>query len=163
MIQFPIRSGVLYALLAVLALVSATAHSGTLNVTVTDAQTGEKLDGISITVIPQTGDSREATSDAMGASQFGELPAGVYTISASSLSYADKVLSDVEVQSDETKSVEIALFSGVIQLDQVSVTTSRREEKVLDAPRVCFGLGRITNPITRRDNARGTHEGAAGG
>ena len=134
MIQFPIRSGVLYALLAVLALVSATAHSGTLNVTVTDAQTGEKLDGISITVIPQTGDSREATSDAMGASQFGELPAGVYTISASSLSYADKVLSDVEVQSDETKSVEIALFSRVIQLDQVSVTTSRRQEKVLDAP-----------------------------
>ena len=75
--QLTIRSGVLYALLAVLALVSATAHSGTLNVTVTDAQTGEKLDGISITVIPQTGDSREATTDAMGVAQFGELPAGV--------------------------------------------------------------------------------------
>ena len=30
--------------------------------------------------------------------------------------------------------MEIALFSRVIQLDQVSVTTSRRQEKVLDAP-----------------------------
>ena len=59
----------------------------------------------------------------MGASQFAELPAGIYAINASSLSYADKVVSDVELQSDEAKSVEIALFSRVIQLDQVSVTS----------------------------------------
>ena len=132
--QLTIRCSILYPLFAVLALVSATAYAATLNVTVTDAQSGEKLDRISITVIPQTGDSREGTSDAMGASQFAELPAGIYAINASSLSYADKVVSDVELQSDEAKSVEIALFSRVIQLDQVSVTASRREEKVLDAP-----------------------------
>ena len=132
--QLTIRCSILYPLFAVLALVSATAYAATLNVTVTDAQSGEKLDRISITVIPQTGDSREGTSDAMGASQFAELPAGIYAINASSLSYADKVVSDVELQSDEAKSVEIALFSRVIQLDQVSVTASRREEKVLEAP-----------------------------
>ena len=132
--QLTIRSGILYPLFAVLALVSATAYAATLNVTVTDAQSGEKLDAISITVIPQTGDSREGTSDAMGASQFAELPAGIYSISASSLSYADKAVSNVELKGDETKSVEIALFSRVIQLDQVSVTASRREEKVLEAP-----------------------------
>ena len=132
--QLNIRSGILFAIFAVLALTSATAHAATLNVTVTDAQSGEKLDRISIAVIPQTGDSQEGTSDAMGASQFADLPAGIYSISASSLSYADKVVSNVELQSDEEKSVEIALFSRVIQLDQVSVTTSRRQEKVLDAP-----------------------------
>ena len=132
--QLNIRRGILYPLFAVLALVSATAHAATLNVTVTDAQSGEKLDGISITVIPQTGDSREGTSDAMGASQFADLPAGIYSISASSLSYADKAVSNVELQGDEAQSVEIALFSRVIQLDQVSVTTSRRQEKVLEAP-----------------------------
>ena len=132
--QLKIRSGILFAIFAVLALTSATAHAATLNVTVTDAQSGEKLDRISITVIPQTGDSREGTSDAMGASQFAELPAGIYSISVSSLSYADKAVSNVELQSDEAKSVEIALFSRVIQLDQVTVTTSRRQEKVLDAP-----------------------------
>ena len=132
--QLTIRSGVLCAFLAVLALAAVTAHAATLNVTVTDAQSGEKLHGISITVIPQTGDSMEGTSDAMGAAQFTELSAGLYAVSVSSLSYSDKVLSDVELQGDETKSVEIALFSRVIQLDQVSVTTSRRQEKVLDAP-----------------------------
>ena len=132
--QLNIRSGILFAIFAVLALTSATAHAATLNVTVTDAQSGEKLDRISITVIPQTGDSQEGTSDAMGASQFADLPAGIYSISASSLSYADKVVSNIELQSDEAKWAEIALFSRVIQLDQVSVTTSRRQEKVLDAP-----------------------------
>ena len=132
--QLNIRSGILFAIFAVLALTSAMAHAATLNVMVTDAQSGEKLDRISITVIPQTGDSREGTSDAMGASQFADLPAGIYSISVSSLSYADKAVSNVELQSDEAKSVEIALFSRVIQLDQVTVTTSRRQEKVLDAP-----------------------------
>ena len=132
--QLNIRSGILFAIFAVLALTSATAHAATLNVMVTDAQSGEKLDRISITVIPQTGDSREGTSDAMGASQFADLPAGIYSISVSTLSYADKAVSNVELQSDEAKSVEIALFSRVIQLDQVTVTTSRRQEKVLDAP-----------------------------
>ena len=132
--QLNIRSGILFAIFAVLALTSATAHAATLNVTVTDAQSGEKLDRISITVIPQTGDSQEGTSDAMGASQFADLPAGIYSISASSLSYADKVVSNIELQSDEAKWAEIALFSRVIQFDQVSVTTSRRQEKVLDAP-----------------------------
>lgn len=132
--QLTIRSCIFYSLLAVLAMTLGTAHAATLNVTVIDAQSGEKLDGISITVIPQTGDSREVTSDAMGASQFAELPAGIYAINASSLSYADGVVSNVELQGDETKSVEITLFSRVIQLDQVSVTTSRRQEKVLEAP-----------------------------
>ena len=56
--QLNIRSGILFAIFAVLALTSATAHAATLNVTVTDAQSGEKLDRISITVIPQTGDSQ---------------------------------------------------------------------------------------------------------
>ena len=111
------------------------ARAGTLNVTVSDAQTGAKLDNITITVVPQIGDSREGETDAMGSVQFEALPAGIYAVSASSLSYADKVVSNVELQGDEmTRSVEIALFSRVIQLDQVSVTTSRRQEKVLEAP-----------------------------
>ena len=132
--QLTIRSCILYSVIAVFALTLGSAHAATLNVTVTDAQSGENLDGISITVNPLTGDSREGTSDAMGASQFAELPAGIYSISASSLSYADKVVSNVELRGDETKSVEISLFSRVIQLDQVSVTTSRRQEKVIEAP-----------------------------
>ena len=132
--QSYIRIGWLSALVALAFLASAMAQAATLNVTVSDAQTGAQLDNITIAVVPQTGDSREGVTDAMGQAQFEELPAGIYAVSASSLSYADKVVSNVELQGDETKSVEIALFSRVIQLDQVSVTTSRRQEKVLEAP-----------------------------
>ncbi|MDE0504791.1 MAG: TonB-dependent receptor plug domain-containing protein, partial [Candidatus Poribacteria bacterium] len=132
--QSYIRSGLLSALAALAFLASAMAQAATLNVTVTDAQTDAELANISITVIPQTGDSREGATDAMGAAQFTELPAGIYAVNASSLSYAGKVVSNVELQAEETRSVEIALFSRVIQLDQVSVTTSRRQEKVLEAP-----------------------------
>ena len=95
----------------------------------------------------------------MGAAQFTELSAGLYAVSVSSLSYSDKVLSDVELQGDETKSVEITLFSRVIQLDQVSVTTSRRQEKVLDAPASISVLDDSQIRARGRDNARGTHEG----
>ena len=132
--QSNIPSGWFPVLVAVFLLASVMAQAGTLNVTVSDAQTGAKLDNITIAVVPQTGDSREGATGAMGSAQFEELPAGIYAVSASSLSYADKVVSNVELQGDETKSVEIALFSRVIQLDQVSVTTSRRQEKVLEAP-----------------------------
>ncbi len=132
--QSYIRSGWLPALVALAFLASGMAQAGTLNVTVSDAQTGAKLDNIAVTVVPQTGDSRAGETDTMGAAQFTELPAGIYAVNASSLSYADKVVSNVELQGEETRSVEIALFSRVIQLDQVSVTTSRRQEKVLEAP-----------------------------
>ncbi len=132
--QLNLHSVLLLVLLAVLAVPSVSVQAATLNGMVTDAQTGDKLNGISITVTPQTGASTEGVSDAIGAFEIADLPAGVYTITASSPGYADRVMANVELLADETKSVEIALSSEIIQLEQVSVTASRRREKVLEAP-----------------------------
>ena len=132
--QLNLHSVLLLVLLAVLAVPSVSVQAATLNGMVTDAQTGDKLNGISITVTPQTGASTEGVSDAIGAFEIADLPAGVYTITASSPGYADRVMANVELVADETKSVEIALSSEIIQLEQVSVTASRRREKVLEAP-----------------------------
>ena len=63
-----------------------------------------------------------------------DLASGAYTITASALGYADKMMANVELVADGTTSVEIALSSEVIELDQVSVSASRRREKVLEAP-----------------------------
>ena len=63
-----------------------------------------------------------------------DLSAGVYTITASSQGYAEKVITDIELAIGGTKSVEISLSSEVIELEKVSVTASRRKEKVLEAP-----------------------------
>ena len=109
-------------------------EAATLNITVADTQTGNRLNGVSITVTPETGDAATGVSDASGAIAVADLAAGDYTITASSTGYVDKVVADVALAADETKSIEIALSSEVIQLEQVSVTASRRREKVLEAP-----------------------------
>ena len=128
------HSVLLFALVAVLCVAAVSVQAATLNVTVTDAQTGAKLNGVSITVMSQAGASAEGVSDASGMIEIADLSADVYTITASASGYADKVMENIELAADGTTSVEIALSSEIIELDQVSVTASRRREKVLEAP-----------------------------
>ena len=118
----------------ILGLAVVAAETATLNITATDVRTGSRLNGVSITITPETGDVITGVSNTNGALVVADLTAGVYTITASSTGYADKVLTDVTLTADETKSIELALSSKVIQLEQVSVTASRRREKVLEAP-----------------------------
>ena len=121
-------------LCAIFGFTAISAEAATLNITAADARTGNKLSGVSITVTPETGDAETGVSDANGTLAMTDLAAGAYTLTASSVGYADKVIRDVSLTTDETKSIEIALSSKVIQLEQVSVTASRRREKVLEAP-----------------------------
>ncbi len=124
----------LFALVAVLGIAAVSAQAATLNVTVTNAQTGEKLSDISITATSQDGTSTEGVSDASGTLEIADLSAGVYKISASAPGYTDRMMANVELVADGATSVEIALSAEVIELDQVSVSASRRREKVLEAP-----------------------------
>ena len=128
------HSVLLFALVAVLSVAAVSVQAATLNVTVTDAQTSAKLNGVSINVMSQAGASAEGVSDASGMLEIADLSADVYTITASAPGYADKMMANVELVADGTTSVEIALSSEIIELDQVSVTASRRREKVLEAP-----------------------------
>ena len=109
-------------------------QAATLNITVTDARTGNRLNDVSIAVTSESSTVATGVSDATGALEIPDLAVGVYTITASSPSYADAVVSDIALAADETKSIEIPLSSEVIQLEQVAVTASRRREKVLEAP-----------------------------
>lgn len=124
----------LWILFAVFAIAAVAAQAATLNITVTDARTGEKLKGVSITLAPETGDPITSVSDETGAFEIADLTADVYTITASSPGYAPKVMANTALAAGETKTVEIALSSEIIQLEQISVTASRRREKVLEAP-----------------------------
>ena len=128
------HSVLLFALVAVLSVAAVSVQAATLNVTVTDAQTSAKLNGVSINVMSQAGASAEGVSEASGMLEIADLSADVYTITASAPGYADKTMANVELVADGTTSVEIALSSEIIELDQVSVTASRRREKVLEAP-----------------------------
>ena len=121
-------------LCVILGIVVVSVEAATLNITATDTRTGNKLSGISVTVTPETGDVTTGVSDASGPLAIADLAAGVYTIVVSSPNYVDAVVVDVRLAADETKTIEIALSSDVIQLEKVSVTASRRREKVLEAP-----------------------------
>ncbi len=123
-----------FVLFIFLGVATVSVQAANLNITVTDAQTGNKLNNVTITVTPKTGDADKGVSDANGALALANLAAGVYTITASSPGYAEEVITNVELASDETKSVEISLSSEIIELAKVSVTASRRKEKVLEAP-----------------------------
>ena len=126
-------SFLLFALFVILGTATVSVQAATLNVTVTDAETGNKLDGVSITVTPATGNVATGLSDTDGAAGFTGLAAGDYTITAFLQGYTREV-TNITLTTDVTESLEISLSSGIIELDQVSVTASRRREKVLEAP-----------------------------
>lgn len=124
----------IFALLVILGVATVSVQAAILNITVTDKQTGKKLNNVSITVKPETGEADNGVSDANGTLAFADLAAGVYTITVSMPGYTDNVMTDVSLNDDETKAIIISLNSEIIELEKVSVTASRRKEKVLEAP-----------------------------
>ena len=129
------RFGVLLLISFIILIITVVSvQAATLNVTVTDARTDNRLNNVSITVRHEDGAVTQGVSNATGALEILDLATGVYTIAVSAPGYTEAVMTDVALADDETKSLEIVLSSETIQLEQVSVTASRRREKVLEAP-----------------------------
>lgn len=124
----------LLALFIIFIVPIVSALAATLNVTVTDARTDSKLKDVSITVTDEAGAVTKGISNATGTLEISDLTAGIYTITASSPGYAEAIMAEIALETDESKAVEVALSSEVIQLEQISTTASRRREKVLEAP-----------------------------
>ena len=131
----PYRLGVLLLALFIIFIVAiVSAPAATLKITVTDARTDSRLNDVSITVTDEDGAVTTGVSNTTGTLEISDLTAGIYTITAASPGYADAIMTDIALEIDESKAVALALSSEKIQLEQVSVTASRRREKVLEAP-----------------------------
>ena len=124
----------IFTLFVILGVATLSVQAAILNITVTDDQTGKELSNVSITIKHETGETDNGVSDANGTLAFADLDAGLYTITASMQGYTDNVMTDVLLNNDETKSIPLSLNSDIIELEKVSVTASRRKEKVLEAP-----------------------------
>lgn len=124
----------IFTFITIFGIATVSVQAAILNITVTDKQTGNRLNSVSITVKPETGDADSGVTDANGTLAFADLEAGEYTVTASLQGYTDNVLTNVSLNNDETKSITIALNSEVIELEKISVSASRRKEKVLEAP-----------------------------
>ncbi len=77
---------------------------------------------------------RGTTSDGEGAFRIDGLPPGVYEVTASFLGYESVTTAGVAVRSGETTRLDLGLAATTLMGDQVVVSASRKQEKLLDAP-----------------------------
>ena len=122
------------AVVLVLALGAVPATSAPLTGLVTDQTDGQPLLGATITARP-TNPALDVigTATTEDGTYKLDLPSGKYTVSISFVGYTTVTLA-VANNDPEGISVETSLTPKVIDLNTISVTTSRRPEKVNDAP-----------------------------
>lgn len=97
--------------------------------TVSDSENGMPLVGANVLHV----ESMQGTAtDEVGAYILSGLPAGTNTIRVSYTGYRT-VETEIEISEGEEYLLNVELVSG-IDLDQLQITASRRQEKVLDSP-----------------------------
>lgn len=94
-------------------------ETGTVIGKVFDSATNEELIGANILL---EGTTIGAASDLDGNFIIRNVPAGMYTLSASMIGYAKITITDLNVKSGESKKVDISLISEAFQTDEVVVT-----------------------------------------
>lgn len=109
------------------------AQNATLAGKVTDSETGDILPGANVVVSAadvQTG----AASTGTGEYLVKNLPPGTYTVRVSYIGYEAQTVESVTLAAGESKTLDFALKLTGINVNPISISASRREEKVLEAP-----------------------------
>jgi len=119
----------------ILLLLSTTlfAQNATLTGKVTDAESGDTLPGANVVVTAadvQTG----AASSVTGEFVVTNLPPGTYVIKVSFIGYETATMANVTLAAGDSKTFNFALELTGINANPITVSASRRSEKVLQAP-----------------------------
>ncbi len=93
------------------------AQEGTLRGTVTDSETGETLPFATVVL---EGTTTGAQTDLDG-KYFLNLPAGTHRVVFTYTGYADQLIPDVEIIADEVTTLDIALGTGAIDMEEIVV------------------------------------------
>lgn len=112
---------------------TAFAQNARISGAVTDAKTGATLPGANIVVKSATHNTGTA-SRTNGEFEISNLPAGDYTLTITYIGYEKNVFENIYLNDGESKLLNIALDPTGIELNPVTVTASRRPEKLLEAP-----------------------------
>lgn len=102
---------------------AALAQTGKIAGTVTNAETGETLPGVNVTV---AGTSYGAATDLDGTYALIGVPPGMYTVRASFVGFAETLVEEVRVQSGLTTPLDIAMSEGTVEFGQEIVVTAER-------------------------------------
>ncbi|MFQ5675830.1 MAG: TonB-dependent receptor domain-containing protein, partial [bacterium] len=133
-----IRKAYAYFLLAVLTSITLTAAQAAaqttiLKGTIRDAETGEALPGANIVL--RAGERKTGTAATLtGDFEIKNLPAGTYHLTATFIGYEKKVLDQLQLVAGEIKHLDLVLTATGVQINPITITASRRPEKLLDAP-----------------------------
>lgn len=110
----------------------AVAQTATLQGYVSQATSGEPLHGASIAIT--------STADTTGTSTTHEgyfrirLPAGIYSLTITYIGFVETVVSSIELQAGDVRDVDVVLQPSAVQLNPVTVSASRRAERVIESP-----------------------------
>ena len=113
----------------------ATAQEGALSGTVTDGQTGVGLSAVQVEVHLADGvEVKGGFTGARGTYRITEIPAGTYLVTFTLPGWAIVEEADITITSGQTTSLSVTMLERSFSLNPITVTTSRRVEKALDAP-----------------------------
>lgn len=116
-------------------ITGGAALAGTISGQVTDKADGVALYRATVYVTPvEGGNPIGDMTDENGNFEIKNLPVGTYNISISSMGFSPYSISNVAVGETDTQTITASLASTFINMDAVSVSVSRRPEKIVDAP-----------------------------
>jgi iron complex outermembrane receptor protein len=113
----------------------AAAQEGALSGTITDGQTGSGLSSVQVSV--HLADGTAVTggfSASSGAYRITSIPAGTYSVTFTLPGWTIVEEEGVEIAAGVTTSLSVTMVERSFSLNPITVTTSRRVEKALDAP-----------------------------
>lgn len=114
---------------------AAYAQTGTITGSVTEAGTGQPVNGARVQAVTSSGSTAAATlSRNDGTYRLTGLAAGTYTVRAIRIGFAPAQVPNVSVTAGGTATADVQLTESAAELNPVVTTASRREEKALDAP-----------------------------
>ena len=111
--------------------IPATAQTGTLSGTITDAETGMPMASAGVEVLG-SGTALTLTNDAGRFTL--SVPSGSYAVVVSSLGYRDHREDGVSISAGSTTTLNITMTSQALELNAIVVTASRQAEKNTQAP-----------------------------
>jgi TonB-linked SusC/RagA family outer membrane protein len=101
---------------AAASIASAPVQTGVVEGTITDAESGETLPGVNVTIL---GTQQGAATGPQGRFRIAQVQPGTYDLQASFVGYRTETVEAVTVRSEETTTVDIALERSAVQLDEV--------------------------------------------
>ncbi len=114
-------------------LSAASAQNAILQGKVTDPETNEVLPGANIIVT--AGEFKTGTTSSIkGRYEVRDLAPGIYKLTVSYVGFVETAFDGIELRADETRTFDIALPPTALQLNPITVSASRRAERVIESP-----------------------------